>query len=124
MNAGQNIDYTIMINGLDVGDESKNAQALANSYAVEPELIIKAYEDATRNGRPAIVIPVTLSAAGPYTQTLTDKGNEFMAQAVTAAPENFDSVWEAGIAEWRANGADEIIAERQAKYTEYIATLN
>ena len=124
MNSGQNIDYTIMINGLDVGDESKNAQALANSYAVEPELIVKAYEDAIRNGRPAIVIPVTLSAAGPYTQTLTDKGNEFMAQAVTASPEAFDSVWDDGIADWRANGADEIIAERQAKYAEYIATAN
>ncbi|MDD4112425.1 MAG: hypothetical protein PHC56_05280, partial [Herbinix sp.] len=71
-----------------------------------------------------IVVPVTLSAAGPYTQTLTDKGNEFMAQAVTATPENFDSVWDDGVADWRANGADEIIAERQAKYTEYIATLN
>jgi len=43
-----------------------------------------------------------------------------MSTAVTAAPEDFDAVWDAGIADWRANGADEIIAERQAKYTEYI----
>lgn len=124
MNSGQNIDYTIMINGLDVGDPNKTAQALANSYTVEPELIVKAYEDAIRNGRPAIVVPVTLSAAGPYTQDLTDKGNELLAKAVTAAPADFDKVWDDGVAEWRASGADEIIAERQTRYTEYKATLN
>jgi putative aldouronate transport system substrate-binding protein len=120
MNSSQNIDYTIMINGLDLGDEAKNAKALAASYTVDPELVIKAYEDAMRDGRPAIIVPVTLSVAGPYTQVLTDKGNELMATAVSAAPEDFDTVWDNGIADWRANGADEIIAERQAKYTEYI----
>ena len=124
MNSPQNIDYTIMINGLDVGDESKNAQALANSYTVDAELIVKAYEDAMRDGRPAIIVPVTLSAAGPYTQVLTDKGNELMSRAVTAAPADFDKVWDDGIADWRASGADEIIAERQTKYAEYNATAN
>ncbi len=124
MNSQQNIDYTIMINGLDVGDEEKNAKALAFSYPVEPDLIVKAYEDATRNGRSAIVIPVTLSAAGPYTQTLIDKGNELMAKSVTAAPEDFDKVWDAGIEEWLASGAQEIIDERAAKYEEYEASLN
>lgn len=124
MNSPQNIDYTIMINGLDVGDESKNAQALAQSYTVESDLIVKAYEDAMRNGRPAIIVPVTLSAAGPYTQVLTDKGNELMSKAVTAAPEDFDAVWDAGIEDWLNSGAREVIEERRAKYEEYEATLN
>lgn len=123
-NSPQNIDYTIMINGLDLGDVTKNAKALAASYSVPAEYVVKAYEDAMRDGRPAIIVPVTLSAAGPYTQTLTDKGNELMSTAVTAAPEDFDRVWDEGIAEWRASGADEIIAERAAKYAEYIASMN
>ncbi len=122
MNSGQNIDYTIMINGLDVGDPSKNAQALASSYPVDKELIIKAYEDSIRNGRPSIIVPVTLSAAGPYTQTLIDKGNEFMSRAVAASTADFDKEWDNGVADWLANGAQEIINERQAKYTEYMAT--
>ena len=45
-----------------------------------------------------------------------------MSTAVTASPDNFDKVWDDGIADWRANGADEIIAERQTKYAEYIAS--
>jgi len=124
MNSPQNIDYTIMINGLDLGDETKNAKALANSYTVEPELIVKAYEDAMRNGRPAIIVPVTLSVAGPYVQTLIDKGNEFMARAITAAPEDFDAVYDAGIEDWLNSGAREIIEERQIKYEEYMASQN
>lgn len=124
MNSPQNIDYTIMINGLDLGDEAKNTRALANSYTVEPELIFTAYENAMRNGRTPIIVPVTLSAAGPYTQTLIDKGNELMAKAITAAPEDFDEVWDTGIEEWLNSGAREIIEERAAKYEEYEASLN
>jgi putative aldouronate transport system substrate-binding protein len=119
MNSGQNLDYTIIINGLDVGDPEKNAKALSASYSVDSDLIIKAYEDAMRNGRPAVIVPVTLSAAGPYTQVLTDKGNELMSGAVTASPDKFDSVWDRGIEEWLDSGAQEIIDERAAKYAEY-----
>ncbi|MBH1939623.1 extracellular solute-binding protein [Mobilitalea sibirica] len=118
MNSPQNIDYTIMINGLDIGDPDKYSQALAQSYTVDSQLIIDAYDNAMRNGRPAIIVPATLSAAGPYTQTLTDKGETLMAEAVTAAPEKFDEVWDAGIEDWLASGAAEIIAEREEKYIE------
>jgi len=124
MNSPQNIDYTIMINGLDLGDEELNVKAIASGYTVEPELVITAYENAMRNGRPAIIVPVTLSAAGPYTQTLIDKGNELMARAITAAPEEFDAVWDAGIEDWLNSGAREIIEERRLKYEEYEASLN
>lgn len=47
-----------------------------------------------------------------------------MSKAVTAAPEDFDAVWDAGIEDWLASGAREIIEERRAKYEEYEATLN
>lgn len=118
MNSAQNIDYTIMINGLDIGDPAKYSQALALSYPVDSQLITDAYDNAMRNGRPAIIVPVTLSAAGPYTQTLQDKGKTLMAEAVTCKPADFDKVWDAKIADWLASGAQEIINERAAKYVE------
>ncbi len=118
MNSAQNIDYTIMINGLDVGDSDKYSQALAQSYTVDPQLIVDAYANSMRNGRPSIIVPVTLSAAGPYTQILTDKGKTLMAEAVVADPAKFDQVWEAGIEDWLAAGGQEIIDERAAKYIE------
>ena len=116
MNSAQNIDYTIMINGLDIGDDSKYSQALAQSYTVDSQLIMDAYANAMKDGRPAIIVPVQLSAAGPYTQNLQDKGKVLMADAVTCKPADFDKVWDAGIADWLASGAQEIIDERAAKY--------
>lgn len=118
MNSPQNLDYTMMINGLDVGDPNKMSQALAQSYAVDPQLIIDAYNNAIRDGRPAIVVPVQLSAAGPYTQTLTDKGKTLMAESVTCKPEEFDAVWDSGIKDWLDSGAQAIIDERAEKFTE------
>lgn len=118
MNSAQNIDYTIMINGLDVGDPAKMSQALAQSYAVDEQLIIDAYENALRDARPSIVVPVPLSAAGPVTQTLIDKDKTIMAEAITCKPEDFDSVWDADIKDWLESGAQAVVDERAAKYFE------
>jgi putative aldouronate transport system substrate-binding protein len=118
MNSSLNIDYTIMINGIDVGDEAKMTQALAQSYSVDQQLIIDAYKNAMTNTRPAIVVPVTLSAAGPYSQTLSDKAKTFMAESITCKPEEFDNVWDTSIKDWLASGAQAIIDERAAKYVE------
>jgi putative aldouronate transport system substrate-binding protein len=118
MNSPQNIDYTIIMNGLDIDDESKQAQALAQSYTVETQLIVDAYSNSMKNGRPATIIPVQLSAAGPYTQTLTDMGKTLMAEAVTCSPADFDKVWDGNIQEWLAAGAQAVIDERAAKYAE------
>jgi len=69
-------------------------------------------------GIPNPVIPVRLSAAGPYVQTLIDKGNYMLTEAVTTRPADFDRVWDNGIRDWLNSGAQEIINERKAKFIE------
>ncbi|MHB8130795.1 MAG: extracellular solute-binding protein [Mobilitalea sp.] len=118
MNSSQNIDYTIIMNGLDVGDPAKMSQALAQSYSVDSQLIVDAYENAMRNGRPSSVIPVQLSAAGPVSQVLTDTGKTLMAEAVSCKPADFDKVWDSGVQDWLNSGAQAVIDERAAKYME------
>jgi putative aldouronate transport system substrate-binding protein len=117
-NSPQNIDYTLHINGLDMGDPELTIKAIANGYSWPAELIENAYNMAMTNASPGPVIPVTLSAAGPYVQTLIDKGNYMLTEAVTTRPENFDRVWDAGMRDWLNSGAQEIINERQAKFVE------
>lgn len=121
MNSWLNIDYTMMINGLDLGDEEQNKLALANGYSVDAQLITDAYDAAMANGKPDPVIPVPLSAAGPVTQDLIDKGKTLMATSITCSPEDFDATWDAGIADWLASGAQAVIDERAQKYDEYMA---
>jgi putative aldouronate transport system substrate-binding protein len=115
-NSPQNIDYTLPINGLDMGDPELNVKALANGYAWPVELIEKAHEIAMHNGISGPVIPVQLSAAGPVTQTLTDKFNVFASAAMTAKPADFDRVWDAGVADWLASGAQAVIDDRNEKF--------
>jgi putative aldouronate transport system substrate-binding protein len=117
-NSAQNIDYTIMMNGLDLGDPEKTARGLANAYPWPADIITRAYNTAMTNASPGPVIPVTLTAAGPVQQTLVDKSTSISTEAVTSPPANFDRVWDAGIADWLASGAKAVIDERRAKYFE------
>ena len=63
-----------------------------------------------------LVVPVTLTASGPYTEDLRVKSEEGSCNAVRAKAGQFDKVWDAFIADWKASGANEIVAERAAKY--------
>jgi putative aldouronate transport system substrate-binding protein len=118
MNSPQNIDYTLTLNGLDMIDPELTVKALANGYSWPAEKIEDAYYIAMRNGVPDPVIPVTLSAAGPYVQTLIDKGNVFLTETVTVRSGDFDRVWDTGMRDYLESGAQEIIDERKAKFYE------
>jgi putative aldouronate transport system substrate-binding protein len=117
-NSPQNIDYTIHMIGLDLLDPEKTIRGVANAYPWPEERIAAAYQTAMTNAKPGPVIPATLSAAGPYSQTLVDKGNIIFATSVTANPADFDRVWDAGVADWLASGAQIVLDERRAKYFE------
>lgn len=117
-NSVNNIDYTISMNGIWLGDQEKTTLALANGYTCDPKYIIDAINASLNDAEAELVLPVTLSVAGPYTEDLRLKGEEGTCNAVRAAAGQFDKVWDAFIADWRASGADEIIAERAAKYVD------
>ena len=117
-NSPQNIDYTIHILGLDLGDSEKNIRGIANAYVWPEEKVAAAYRTAMTNARPAPVIPATLSAAGPYSQTLVDKGNIIFSSAVSASSADFDRIWDRGVADWLVSGAQIVLDERRAKYFE------
>jgi putative aldouronate transport system substrate-binding protein len=119
MNSAMNIDYTFMINGLDTGNPDLNTRATALSYAVDESIVQTAYDTSLKDAEPMLVVPgLTLTAAGPVTQTLIDKDKALLCEAITAPAANFDAVWDAGIADWLASGAQAVIDERAAKYYE------
>ncbi len=117
-NSVNNIDYTISMNGIWLGDEETTDKAIANGYTCDPEYIVQAIRCSLNDAEAGLVVPVTLSVAGPYTEDLKAKGEEGTCNAVRAPEGQFDAIWDAFIAEWRASGADEIIAERAAKYVD------
>jgi len=111
-NSAQNIDYTMPMNGVEMGSVTLNARVLALSYGNTPSATIEnAYAISIRNARAGPVYQAT-TRVNQYAQTLQDKSNVLRAQAITATPANFDRVWDAGIADWLASGAQEVLNER------------
>ncbi|MCL2879812.1 MAG: extracellular solute-binding protein, partial [Treponema sp.] len=115
-NSAGNMDYTPFINGYAMETPELTLQVLANSYPWPPEDIIEAYRISSLNAEPPPAVRATLYASGPLTQTLVDKSSVFYVKSIVASPENFDRVWDEGVKDWLASGAQTIIDERRAKY--------
>ncbi|MDR1443547.1 MAG: extracellular solute-binding protein [Treponema sp.] len=118
MNSNQNIDYTLAMNGLFLETQEASIRALAAGYSFPADVIQRAYNVALANGRPALVVQPTspLTVAGPLGQTLVDKAKVIYSELFRCAPAQFDSRWDALLADWRASGAQAVIDERRAKF--------
>jgi putative aldouronate transport system substrate-binding protein len=118
MNSPNNIDYTIVINGLDLGNTALNAKSLALAYpGTDKRYLEKSYATQRNQSRITANFNVGPVAAeegmGPAEQ---EKRNNLLVQAVVAKPDQFDAVWDAGFKDLLTSGVQAIIDERRAKY--------
>ncbi len=121
MNSGQNIDYTIVINGLDLGDSELTTKSIATSYAgVGSEYVEKAYNIALNDkivSKNVNVGEITSEMGlGP---ALADKRDTILVNSVVTSSDKFDSVWESGMQDYLGSGGQAIINERSEKWTEF-----
>ena len=113
-NSTQNIDMTMPLNGVQRGSDELNARVLALSYGSVPsEKIVDAYAISVRNARAGVVYQVT-TTVNQYSQTLQDKADALLAQAIRATPAQFDSVFDTGYQDWLQSGAQEVYNERNS----------
>lgn len=115
----QNIDYTLIVNGIDLADETKTIRANAFSYPENEHLYEDAYNLSMRGGyvNPgAGLIPT--DAEAKYAKVLDDKELEIYAKAITAKPDEFDKVWDSLIEEYLAAGGQEVMDQRAALWDE------
>ena len=112
-NSQNNIDYTMPMNGVEMMNSELTARVLAFGYGnTPPDVIINALTISVTNGKAPVVYQATTTKEGIYGQTLSDKVDALIAQAVTARPADFDRVWDAGIQDYLRSGAQEVIDER------------
>jgi putative aldouronate transport system substrate-binding protein len=112
MNSGNNIDYTMPMNGVEMGSQELNSRVLALTYGnIPPAEISNAYAVSVKGARSPVVYQVT-TKVNQYTQTLSDKADALLAQAIRCAPADFDRIWDAGYKDWLASGGQEVINER------------
>ncbi len=120
-NAGNNIDYTMMLNGVHLGDPELSAAVTKASYVgVDPALVAKANEYGTSNYRIAKNFNVgTIEAETVVGDSLKSKRDELLTKAVTASVEDFDSVWDEQMADYMSLGGEDIIDERIEKLEKF-----
>lgn len=117
MNSPSNIDYTITINGLDLGDPALNTKSLALSYAgVDKRYIEKAWNIQHRDDRVTVGFNFgEIKAEEGMGPALQEKRNNLLTQSIVAKPAQFDSVYDAGFQDYLNSGGQAIIDERRAK---------
>jgi len=125
-NSLNNIDYTMTCNGLYLGEATDASRAL-NYSSVPAEIVVGAHDAAIANGRTAKHYNVgDIVAETDVGTSLTAKRDALLTQAVSAPVDQFDAVYDAGMADYLASGGQAIIDERaeklQAVYGEAPAT--
>ena len=121
MNSPNNIDYTITINGLDTGDPEKTVLSIASGYAaVDPSFIQTAFAATTHDGRVVQHYNVgTIKSEEGVGTALKEKRDAFLDQAVIAAADQFDAVFDGGMEDYLASGGQAIIDERTEAFPNY-----
>ena len=121
MNPGNNIDYTITINGLELGDPDLTARSLALGYAgVDARFIQKSFEIANRDGFvPQNFNVGEIKAEEGMGQVLKDKRDILLAQAIICPTDQFDEVWDELFQDYLNSGGQAIIDERLAAYEKF-----
>jgi len=116
--SSNNIDTTMIINGLDQGDATLNAQTKALSYAgVDSYYVELAWNMAMNNGISFANINLgSVEAEEGVSEVLETKRDETLNTAINASVEEFDAVWDAGMQEYLDAGGQAIIDERAEKY--------
>ena len=118
MNSGNNIDYTITCNGLNLATPESTLKSIAYSYAeADPAEVSKAYEIAMTDAIPAKNVNVgAITAEEGMGPALSEKRDVVFDTAVSASVDEFDAVWDAGMEDYLSSGGQAIIDERTEKW--------
>lgn len=118
MNSGQNIDMTITCNGLHLMDDELTTKSAAHNYSsIDPELVINSINIAMND----IITPKNvqvgeITAESGMGTLLSEKRDIAYDNAVIASPDNFDKVWDDGMADYLSAGGQDIMNERKEKW--------
>lgn len=117
-NSGQNIDYTITCNGLNLMNAEDTAKSAAYNYAgVDPSYVQTSIEVALNDAITVKNVNVgAISAEEGMGKSLGDKRDIAFDKAVIASEADFDKVWEENMNDYLKAGGQKIMNERKEKW--------
>jgi putative aldouronate transport system substrate-binding protein len=115
-NSPNNIDLTMPMNGVELGNDDLNGRALGFSYgSTSPATISNAYQVSIRGARGPAVWQAT-TRVNQYDGDLREKADDLLSSAISAKPSDFNRIWDNGMRDWMRSGAQEVLKERDALY--------
>lgn len=115
MNSANNLDYAMVVNGVDLGDSDKNIKVLSKSYDAGFESIFEqAYNISLKDAAVNNPTIVPFESEAQFSANLNEKRREILSNAITASEANFDKVYDTGLQEWLSAGGQQCKDERQA----------
>jgi len=115
-NSGVNVDYTMTVNGYVVPEEDFGVVLSASYPGIPPEDIGHAYQMSSFDANPEPYVAATIDSLAAVRQTIVEKEQTLSVNLIVAKPADFDKVWDSGIKEWLASGAQAVIDEQKAEY--------
>ena len=117
-NSGQNIDYTITCNGLNLKSAEDTKKSAAYNYAgVDPSYVQNSIDIALNDAVSIKNVNVGAIAAEEGMGTsLSEKRDIGFDKSVIASVADFDSVWDSNMADYLKAGGQKIIDERTEKW--------
>lgn len=117
-NSGQNIDYTITCNGLNLKNPEDTKKSAAYNYAgVDPSYVQTSIEVALNDAVSVKNVNVgAIAAEEGMGSPLGEKRDIAYDKSVIASVADFDSVWDANMQDYLKAGGQKIIDERTEKW--------
>lgn len=120
-----NLDYTLVVNGAELGDTEKNVRTYAAALAAgDPnyeKLAIDSYKINTTDGYTGFYYGVPNDANIKYGKTLGDMNKQMIDRLVVAKPAEFDSLYDKLVKEYMDAGGKAVQDENVKNYREIIA---
>ncbi|WP_341278604.1 extracellular solute-binding protein [Paenibacillus sp. FSL H8-0537] len=112
-------DIVIVANGKIGGDEEKNKKAF--TFSVESKFqkdFAQSMEFADTDTIAPVIFNRPIASKTKYGTTLDGKLDEMIVKTTMAAPDKFDSIYDAAMADYMSRGGKEVMDERTKAYTE------
>jgi len=117
-----NLDYTLVVNGAELGDTEKNvrtyAAALATGEQSYEKLAVESYKINTADGYTAFYYGVPNEANIKYGKTLGDMNKQMMDRLIVVKPAEFDALYDKLVKEYMDAGGQAVQDENVKHYRE------
>jgi putative aldouronate transport system substrate-binding protein len=111
------LDYSMLINGKDMGDPEKTLKANAADPKYK-DFTMSSIKVGEQDGQLPARFNRPIEAQIKYNQTLGDKAIEIYVKTVTAKPADFDKLYDDMVAEYMKTGGNEVLEEQKKAFQE------